>query len=414
MKFLHLGDLHIGKLVNDFNMIDDQRFILDEILAMLKEHQADALLIAGDVYDKPVPSEEAVRLFDEFICHLATERIPTFIISGNHDSDERLNFGSTLFSSNNIFISSKFNGQMDKRTLEDEFGNINIYMLPFVKASQVRRFYPDEKIETYEDAVRTVIEHADLNKEERNVLIAHQFVAHRSADGKAEVQFGGSENLGVQNVGTIEVISHEIFDDFDYVALGHIHSAQYLGREEVRYSGSPLKYSLSEIDHKKSVPLVTLGRKSAISEIVAEEATETAAEEATETRSASCAEIELLPLVPKREMRHLKGELKHIIDPKHVTDTDDYIFVTLTDEDPLPNVINIIREYYPRLMKLNYENSHSKEISQVDFQNITRNKTFTEMISEFYLKMYGVEISEEELRIMKEVAREAGVDCEAD
>ncbi len=385
MKFLHLGDLHIGKVVNDFNMIDDQKYILDSIFKMIREYKVDGLLIAGDVYDKSIPTEEAVRIFDEFLCRLAKEQIHTYIISGNHDSDERMNFGSALFRSSNIYITSKFDGTLHNQPLELGGEKVNIYMLPYVKASQVKRFYPDESIETYEDAVHVVIEHAELHPEEKNLLIAHQFVT-----GKAgSVELGGSENLAVQNVGTIEQIGYHIFDDFDYVALGHIHSPQKVGREAVRYSGSPLSYSLSEVGREKSVPLVEITEDGEV-------------------------KIELLPLVPRRRMRTLRGKLKDLIDPEHVTDPDDYIFVTLTDEDSIQNVVNIIREYYPNLMKVEYDNSHSKEIMQVDLKDITKGKSFPELIAEFYETMYGCEISEEEMAIMREVAGETGVDCEAD
>ncbi|MDO4622682.1 MAG: exonuclease SbcCD subunit D [Eubacteriales bacterium] len=385
MKFLHLGDLHIGKNVNDFNMIDDQRYILQQILDMIKTENADALLIAGDVYDKAIPSEEAVRVFDSFLAQLAAAQIPTFVISGNHDSDERLHFGSSLFEKSRIYIHAVFDGPLQPYELEDAYGTVRVYLLPFIKASQVRRYFPEETIESYEDAVRVILEHSHIDPEKRNILVAHQFVCGHHG----EIQLAGSENLAVQHVGTVEQIGCDLFDAFDYAALGHIHSSQKIGREEVRYSGSPLAYSQSEIGQKKSVPMIELKEKGEI-------------------------ELSFLPLVPKRQMRQLRGKLKHLIDPANVTDTDDYIYVTLTDEDPIPNVINIIREYYPNLMKLEYDNSHSKEVAQVDLQNITRGKTFTELITEFYRKMYGSEISEEELEIMREVAGEAGVAYEAD
>lgn len=384
MKFLHLGDLHIGKIVNDFNMIDDQKYILNQIIDYIKEYEVDGLLIAGDVYDKAVPSEEAVKVFDEFICRLAKEKMPTFIISGNHDSDERMNFGSSLFQSSDIYITSKFNGALQKQVLQKGEEKVNIYMLPYVKASQVKKHFPKEKIENYEDAVGLVIQNARLNRSEKNILIAHQFVAGR----EGQVNFGGSENLVVQNVGTIEKIAYDLFDDFNYVALGHIHSPQKVGREEVRYAGSPLAYSLKEADKEKTVPLVEITEDGAV-------------------------HIELLPLTPRRKLRSLKGKLINLIDLKNITDPDDYIFVTLTDEDMVSNVVNIVREYYPNLMKLEYDNSHSKEIMQVDLKDLTRGKNFTELIAEFYQTMYGCDISEEEMDIMREVAREAGVIHEA-
>ena len=254
MRFLHLGDLHLGKSLGDFDLIGDQKYILDQILAVIREKTVDAVLIAGDVYDKAIPSEAATNLLDYFLCCLAETGVKTFLISGNHDSDDRLNYGSRLFQDNQIFISSVFRGELEKYTVEDEQGEVDVYLLPFVKASQVRHYFPDAKIDSYDDAVRVIIEHAHLDRQKRNVIVAHQFVAGRSEDPV----LAGSESIGTQSVGLVEKISYDCFDPFDYVALGHIHSPQKVGREEVRYAGSPLKYSLSEVNHIKSVPLVTL------------------------------------------------------------------------------------------------------------------------------------------------------------
>ena len=230
MKLLHLGDLHIGKSLLDFSLIDDQRYILDQIVGIADKRKVDAVLIAGDIYDRAIPSEEAVSLFDYFLRTLATKHIKTFVISGNHDSDERLNFGSTLFEANEVYISSKFEGKLYKKELKDKKEVVNIYLLPFVKASQVKHFYPDAEIETYEDAVRTIVENTDINKKEINILVAHQFVAGKG--GKTILS--GSESVAVQNVGLVEQIGTSCFDCFDYVALGHIHAPQQLGRETLR------------------------------------------------------------------------------------------------------------------------------------------------------------------------------------
>lgn len=385
MKFLHLGDLHIGKSVNDYSMADDQKYILEQILAIAQEQKIDGVLIAGDVYDKAVPSEEAVRLFDYFICELADRQIKTFIISGNHDSDERLHFGSALFASSGIYISSKYKGVLKRYSLEDEHGKVNIYLLPFVKASQVKHFFPEMEIDSYDKAVRAVLDETDIDEGERNILVAHQFVAGKSA----EPELGGSENAAVQNIGTVEKVGADCFDAFDYVALGHIHSPQRVGRDEVRYSGSPLKYSLSEINNKKSVPVITLGQKGEVS-------------------------IELIPLEPLREMRHLKGRLEQLLDKKNIVSPEDYIYVTLTEEHPIPDAISIIRQYYPNTMKIDYENTHTREMGDIEMSQVMRERTFQELISDFYGMMYGCEISEEEMKVMSEVAREAGVANETD
>lgn len=380
MKILHLGDLHIGKSLGEFNLIEDQRFILDQILDVAGKRSVDAVLIAGDVYDKSIPSEDAVSLFDYFICQLAKRKIKTFVISGNHDSDERLNFGSSLFEANELYISAKYEGVLYKQELEDEYGKINVYLLPFVKASQVKHFFPDEEIDSYDKAVRTVLDHAKINKKERNILAAHQFVAGHGE----EPIMGGSESAAVLNVGLVERIGADCFRNFDYVALGHIHSPQKVGREEVRYSGSPLKYSLSEVANDKSFPIITLGKKGDVS-------------------------VELVKLKPLRDLRHLKGRMEQLLDKKNIKAPDDFIYATLTDEEIINDAMGIFRQYYPNTVKIDYDNTHTRQMEQVDISRITEDKSFDELISDFYRFVYGCEISEEEMGIMNEVAGEAGV-----
>ena len=380
MKFLHLGDLHIGKSLYEFDLIEDQRYIFNQIIEIAVDKKVDGILIAGDVYDKTIPSENAVRLFDYFLCQLEAKKLKTFIISGNHDSDERLNFGSSLFESKGVYISSKFNGKLYKREFEDPNGKVNVYLLPYVTGSQVKHFYPDEKIDNYNDAVKAIIKRANINTDERNILVAHQFVG-----GKEKLpNLAGSEGVAVQNVGTVEIISSECFDDFDYVALGHIHSGQSVGREEVRYSGSPLKYSLSEIDDDKSVPIITFGQKGKV-------------------------DIEFVELKPLRNLRHIKGKLNVVLNDDNISDEDDYIYMTLTDEDFVNDAIGIVRQYYKNTVKLNFENSYTKENQQLDIKDVAENKPFNEVISDFYHQVYGCEINDEELGIMLEIAREVGV-----
>lgn len=385
MKFLHLGDLHIGKSIGEFDLIEDQKYILDQILDIAAKNDIKYILIAGDVYDKSVPSEAAVRLFDYFICRLAKERIKTFIITGNHDSDERMHFGSSLFEARDIYICAKYNGELFRREVEDEEGKVNIYLMPFIKASQVRHFFPDEKIENYDDAVRVVLDRSRIDPKERNILVAHQFVAGRSADP----QLGGSESVSTQTVGLVEKIGADCFKDFDYVALGHIHSAQSVGREEIRYAGSPLKYSLSEASSQKFATIVNLGKKG-------------------ET------DIRLEPLHPMRDLRHIKGRMRQLLKEENIVAPEDFIYVTLTDEDFIDNVMSIFQQHYPNTIRIEYDNSHTKEIRQTDVAQIAVNKTFGEMISDFYQLVYGCEIGEEELALMNKIAGEAGVINEAD
>lgn len=385
MKFIHLGDLHLGKSLGDFDLHDDQAHLLNFILEVVETRSVDGVLIAGDVYDRAIPSEAATNLLDDFLNRLSKSGAKTYIISGNHDSDDRLNYGSRLFESNNIFISSVFNGELKNYTFTDEFGDVTIHLLPFVKASQVRHFYPDAKIETYDDAVRTILGSAKIDTSKRNILIAHQFVAGKSGD----IIFGGSEGVGTLNVGLVERIGCDCFDDFDYVALGHIHSPQAVGRQEVRYSGSLMKYSVDEANNEKSLPLITIGKKGDI-------------------------EIEFIPLTPMRDLRHIKGEMKELLKPSNVVKADDFIHITLTDEDIINDAMSIVQQTYPNCVKLDYDNSRTRDVGYVDISKIGEKKPFGEIIDEFYKLIFGCEISEEEMQIMKEVAKEAGVIDEAD
>lgn len=385
MKLLHLGDLHLGKSLAEFDLIEDQKYILDQVLDLIKDNAVDGVLIAGDVYDKSIPSEQATVLLDYFLKSLSEAGVKTFMISGNHDSDERLNFGSSLFESNQIFISSIYDGTLHKYTVEDEYGEVDIYLMPFVKASQVRAFFPGKEIHSYDDAVRVIIADAKVDKKKRNVMVAHQFVAGISEDP----ELGGSESVGTLSVGLVEKIGYDCFNDFDYVALGHIHSPQKVGKSTVRYSGSILKYSTSEVNNEKSVPIITLGKKGKV-------------------------DIELIPLRPLRNMRHIKGKLKELLDKKNVKDPDDFIYATLTDEDTVNDAMGIFQATYPNTIRIDYDNAHTRELEQVDISKIAENKSFSELIGDFYKLVYGREISEEEMDVMREVAKEAGVINEAD
>ena len=254
MKMMHIGDLHLGRSLGEYDLKDDQQYMLDQLLKMIDDRSVDAVLIAGDVYDKAVPSEAATMMLDYFLSSLAKRQVYTYMISGNHDSDERLNYGSGLFETNRIFISTKYEGKLYKKTLKCENEEIDIYLMPFVKASQVKRYHPEKTINTYDDAVRAIIDSAEIDPSRCNMIVAHQFVTGKSDDP----DLSGSESLGTQSVGTVEKIGYNCFDLFDYAALGHIHSPQQVGRKEVRYSGSPLKYSLSEVNREKSVTLITV------------------------------------------------------------------------------------------------------------------------------------------------------------
>ena len=394
MRFLHLADLHLGKTLGDFDLRDDQRYILKQILAVAVSKQVDAVLIAGDVFDKTVPSEGAVQILDEFIRALVKHHLQVYMISGNHDSDERLNFGSSLFEANDVHIAAKYQGELFHHVAEDAYGMVHIYQLPFVKASQVKRAFPDAKIETYEDAVREVLAHAEIDPAQRNILVAHQFVSGKGKDPT----LGGSEGALTQHVGTVEKIGYDSFGAFCYVALGHIHSSQSVGREEVRYAGSPLKYSLSEAgsvkqipdgmcerDGAKQVPIVTVDGEGQVS-------------------------IELEKLVPMRDLVHIRGAFADIVkDENLIENTQDFVYVTLTDEDVIPDAMRIMRQYYPNTIKLDYDNSRTRELAHVDVVQATQSRSYEDLIADFYKQMYGVEISEEEMNMMKDVVKEVGI-----
>lgn len=385
MKLMHVGDLHLGRSLGDFDLTEDQEYMLGQLLGIVEKQAVDAVLIAGDVYDKAIPSEAATRMLDYFLSSLAKRNVNVYMVSGNHDSDERLNYGSSLFETNHIFISTKYDGNLYKQTLKVDKVEADIYLLPFVKASQVRHFLTDAKIESYDDAVRAVLDKADIDGSRINILVAHQFVMGKSEDP----ELSGSESLGTQSVGTVEKIGYDCFDLFDYAALGHIHSPQQVGRKEVRYSGSPLKYSLSEVNNEKSVSLITVSGKGKL-------------------------EIELVPVKPMRNMRHLKGKIKDLLDKERITAPEDFIYATLTDEEIVNDAMGIFQQVYPNTVKIDYDNSHTREIELADISRIAEKRSFAELISDFYRQMYGCEISEEEMDVMRTVARETGVLHEAD
>lgn len=362
MRFIHLSDLHIGKRVNEFSMIEDQKYILNQVLETIDEVKPDAVIIAGDVYDKSMPSEEAVRLLNEFICELAKKDAKTFIISGNHDSAERLAFASDLISNSGIYISPVYNGEIAKYTLSDEYGEVDIYLLPFVKPGNVRRYYPDVEIESYTDAIACIIDNLNLDKTKRNVIVAHQFVTGANRSESEDISVGGTDNVDVR-----------VFDDFDYVALGHIHGAQKMTRETVRYSGTPLKYSFSEANHHKSITIVDMYEKDNV-------------------------EISTKDFVPLHDMRIIKGTYNEITHRANYekTNTNDYIQVILTDEEDVADAISRLRTIYPNIMQLKYDNKRTRENIEVGSANDIENKRPIELFDELYLKQNNQSMSDEQ------------------
>ena len=379
MKILHIADLHIGKRVNGFNMIEDQEYILDEILKLTDSTKPGAVLMAGDIYDKSQPSTEAVELLDEFLTRLALLGQPVFIISGNHDSPERLSFGSRIMENNGLHISGVFDGFLQKTTLEDEYGKVNIYMLPFIKPAMVRPFF-EEPVESYEEAIKMVISESGINTDERNILVAHQFVV----SGMAQPQISDSETV---SIGGLDHVDASVFDDFDYVALGHLHRSQRIGRDCIRYAGSPLKYSFSEARYRKSVTLVEMGRKGEIL-------------------------IDQIPLTPLRDLREIRGPIRELIrigneDPKG---SMDYIHAIITDEEEIYDALGQLRQVYPNLMALDLENSRTQQVydSEALVASNVAEKDPLDLFSEFYQIQNNQELTEDEIRVMKEIFQQAG------
>ena len=350
MKLIHLSDLHIGKRVNEISMLEDQEYILLQILQIIDDEKADAVLICGDVYDKSVPSAEAVTLFDDFLCRLAQRKIPVLIISGNHDSPERLAFGNRLLELGGIHISPVYDGQIRSVTFTDEHGEAVFWLLPFIKPTHVKRFYPEDGIESYTDAVRVALEKMPVDTSKRNILLTHQFVTGSLTCDSEELSVGGSDNVDAA-----------VLEAFDYVALGHIHGPQNIGSNRIRYCGTPLKYSFSESGHHKSVTLVNLGAKGSL-------------------------ELQLRPLNPRRDLRQLRGSFAQLTDKGFYqgTATHDYLHIILTDEEDVPEAVGQLRVIYPNLMKLSYDNTRTRTNQTVDGAEDVQRKSPLELFDELY------------------------------
>ena len=417
MKLIHLSDLHLGKRIYGFSMIEDQNYILKRILNIIDAEHPDAVLIAGDIYDKPIPPAEAVELFDDFIVRLAKRHLQVFIISGNHDSPERLSFANRLIDSSGIHFSPVYDGSVKHISLEDEYGIVNIYMLPFIKPVHVRRFFPEEDIGTWTDAVRTALHHlqpeaagaqaeasqsATERRDEqprtawqeeagqqsageqqpagepaagsaRNVLVAHQFVTGAERSESEEISVGGADNVDAS-----------AFDGWDYVALGHIHGPQRIGTDAIRYSGTPLKYSFSEAKHQKSVSVVELKEKGNLS-------------------------VRCVPLIPLRDMAEIRGSYMEITARSFYADTslqEDYVHVILTDEEDIPDAMTKLRVIYRNLMKLDYDNTRTRSITQIEGAAAVEQKSPLELFAEFYEQQNGAPMSDEQSAFVQKLLEE--------
>ena len=370
MKLIHLSDLHLGKRVNEYSMLEDQEYILIKILQVIDDEQPDGVLIAGDIYDKAVPSAEAVRLFDDFLVQLAQRKLQVFVISGNHDSPERIAFGSRIMDAGGIHLSPVYDGKIQPITLNDAYGEICIYMLPFIKPVHVRRFHEDVEILSYTDAVRCTIRDMNLDAAKRNILVTHQFVTGAVRSESEEISVGGADNVDA-----------EVFEPFDYTALGHIHSPQNCGSQRVRYCGTPLKYSFSEARDQKSVTVVELMEKGRIS-------------------------VRTVPLIPRFDLVELRGtydELTLRSYYEHTSWQEDYTHITLTDEEDIPDAIGKLRTVYHHLMKLDYDNTRTRSNTQILGDTEVETKTPYELFAEFYALQNNQSMSEDQSAYMKEL-----------
>ena len=353
MKFFHLSDLHLGKRVNGYSMLEDQKYILAKILDSVNDEKPEAIIIAGDVYDKAMPSEEAVALLDDFLCKLIAldKRPEVFVIYGNHDSAERLSFGNSLIENSGVHLSPVFNGEIKSVKLSDEYGDVAFHLLPFIKPSDARNAYPEAQIENYTDADRESVSHLDLDATQRNVLIAHQFVTDAVRSDSEDVTVGGMDNVNAT-----------AFDGFDYVALGHLHRPQtVLGKQNIRYCGTPLKYSISEKDDQKGILIVEMGAKGNIN-------------------------YRTIPLQPLHDMREIKGTYDELTLLKNYegTNRDDYIHVVLTDENDVMDAIGRLRVIYPNIMSLEYQNKRTSTETQVEKLKSVEQKTDMEVLEALY------------------------------
>ncbi len=363
MKLIHLSDLHLGKRVNEYSMLPDQAYILQQILSVIDAEMPDAILIAGDIYDKPVPPAEAVTLFDDFLVSLAGRELPVFIISGNHDSAERLSFGGRLLDESGIHFSPVYSGKITPVTLLDEYGPVDIYMLPFVKPSHVRRYFEEQEIISYTDAIKAAVKQMHLTHDRRSVLLTHQFVTGAMRSDSEEISVGGTDNVDAS-----------VFDGFDYVALGHIHNPQNIGSARIRYCGSPLKYSFSEARREKSVTIAELGRKEQL-----------------------C--VRTVPLKPLHDIAELKGTYAELMLRSFYENTtyqEDYTHITLTDEEDIPDAVSKLRTVYHNLMKLDYDNARTRHTAQITGSADIKSISPFDAFADFYQQQNGSPLSEEQ------------------
>lgn len=368
MKFAHVSDLHLGKHLNQYSLLEDQEYILNQVITMVREQGVEAVLISGDIYDRPVPSGEAVSLFDDFLAELAADKLPVCIISGNHDSPERIAFASRLIAASGVYLAPVYRGEIQPVRLTDQYGPVNLYMLPFIKPVHIRHFFPEEEVSTYTDAIRSAIAHMNVDWKERNILLAHQFVTGASRSDSEDISVGGLDNVDA-----------DVFDGFDYVALGHLHKAQNVGHEKIRYCGTPLKYSFSEVKDEKSVTIVNVEEKGTIS-------------------------MNTIPLIPLRDMIWLKGGFSEVMDASFYenVDTEAYIRMTLTDDMEVLDAFSRLRVVYPNLMLMDYKKRSQNMEHGMGEAETAVSLLPSELFEQFYQEMNHQSINEAQRDYLQE------------
>ena len=373
MRFLHIADLHLGKRMNDVSLIEDQKYILDQISDIAEKENVDALLIAGDIYQNTSPSAEAMNLFNDFVSLITEKNIVIYAISGNHDSDSRIAYFSKLLHMSGVYFSERFTGALQQFRFCDKFGDIVISLLPYIKPVHVKKFFPDENIESFNDAISCVIKNSDIDTSKRNIIICHQYIT------------GGASSDSDFSIGGLDNIDAEVFKDFDYVALGHLHQAQKIQRETLRYAGSPLKYSFSEVNHKKSVYLVDMKEKEEI-------------------------EIKKIPLSALRDVREVKGSFADIM---NMQPSFDYTRVVLTDEIVAPDAMITVSTVFPNMLSFAVHNSKTQGETEMSVSEGFEEKSITEVFCDFF-KLCNNDCmpSKAHLKMFSEALKKAEEECE--
>ena len=368
MKIIHLSDLHIGKKLREMPLVEDQRHILGKILDITSQEQPDCVIIAGDIYDRSAPPAEAVAMFDDFLTSLAELGKPVMLISGNHDSPERIAFGGRIMEKRGVYFSPVYSGKVAPITLTDQYGPVDFWLLPFIRPATVRPFFEDMQIQTYNDAVSAAVGAMELDKSRRNVIAAHQFVTGAYCCDSEEISVGGTENVDAA-----------IFADFDYTALGHIHNPQNIGENSaIRYCGTPLKYSFSEANRDKSVTVVELGQKGQL-------------------------EIRQVPLEPLHEVRELRGSFQEIWQEPY---SEDFLHIVLTDEEETPDALGKLRVRFPALLHLEYDNKRTRALGTIADGAQISSRAPSELFAEFYSLRNGQELTEEQSQFVESLIKE--------